>query len=108
MGVNGKELMGRAYFTSLPEGEGPLIKLREGHLTDFSIGYRVLESQWIPEGETAVIQGRTYKGPIKVSTRWAPRELSICPIGADELAKARAEINTITREENTMDEKLKQ
>ena len=87
-----KELTGRFYFTSLQEGESPWVKLREGHLTDFSVGYDVLEYEWIPEGATAAIQGKKYKGPLKVTTVWTPRELSICPVGADELAKARGAI----------------
>lgn len=102
------DLSGRAHFTSLPEGDGPYIKLREGHLTDFSIGYRVLESEYVKSGETKTINGKTYKGPVKVSTRWQPKELSICPIGADVLAKARSEqINNIKQEDTKMNERLR-
>jgi len=38
-----------------------------------------------------MIDGKEYEGPLKVSTRWALKELSLAPIGADPLAKARAE-----------------
>ena len=108
MRVEGDQMIGRAYFTSLPEGDGPFTKLREGHLTDFSVGYRVLESEWIPAGKTATIQGRKYTGPLKVSTRWVPREESVCPIGADELAKARSKnTNQVIREAKTMNEELR-
>jgi len=88
MDITGGQLMGRAFFSAAPEAEGPYTKLREGHLTDFSVGYRVIASTWVPDGETAVIAGRSYKGPVRVTTRWRVKELSICPIGADELAKA--------------------
>ena len=37
------------------------------------------------------IKGRTYAGPLKVATRWKIKETSVCPIGADELAKVRAD-----------------
>jgi phage major head subunit gpT-like protein len=56
-----------------------------------SVGYRVLESTWVPDGERAVIQGREYTGPVKVATRWELKEVSLTPIGADSLAKVRAE-----------------
>jgi len=88
--VAGTELLGRAFFASADEGVKAFEKVREGHLTDFSIGYNVSQATWVPDGENAVINGRSFKGPIKVVTSWKIRELSICPIGADELAKARA------------------
>jgi len=67
------------------------VKVEEGHLTDVSVGYEVLEpSYYIPEGEKQLINGKEYEGPLKVSTRWAIKELSLVPIGADRLAKVRA------------------
>lgn len=65
-------------------------KVAEGHLTDGSIGYRVLDSVWIPAGDTARVNGREYTGPLKVSTRAQIMEFSITPIGADTLAKISA------------------
>jgi hypothetical protein len=85
------QLIGRVFFATAPEAESPYIKAREGHLTDFSVGYRVIDSQWVPEGEKTAIQGRSFEGPVSVVTRWRVKELSICPIGADEAAKARSE-----------------
>ncbi len=91
--VDGDKMLGRAYFSSVAEAEGPWTKLREGHLTDFSVGYRVDEAVWIPENQSATIDGRTYTGPLQVVTQWTPREISAVPIGADPNAKARADIN---------------
>ena len=88
------QLMGRVFFSSVPEAEGPFTKLREGHLTDFSIGYRPFARQWVPEKEKATIKGRSFEGPVMVVTRWRAKELSSVPIGADELAKARSEIDS--------------
>jgi len=84
------QLIGRAVFSTAPEAEGPWLKVREGHLTDFSVGYRVVESEWIPAGETKKIRGNSFHGPMAVATRWRIKEESVCPIGADELAKARS------------------
>jgi len=86
----GDQLVGRAYFSSVPEAEGPYTKLREGHLTDFSAGYRQIESTWVPDGESTIVKGKKYQGPVRVTSRWRIKELSICPIGADELARVRA------------------
>jgi hypothetical protein len=91
MAVADDQLTGLVVFSSVAEAEAPFTKLREGHLTDFSVGYRPVESTWVPDGEKAVIKGRSFDGPVKVTTRWRLKELSICPVGADELAKARSE-----------------
>jgi hypothetical protein len=78
------------HFSGTPEGQRAAQKVREGHLTDFSVGYLPNDSTWIPDGERAMIDGREFTGPLKVTRAWTARELSITPIGADELAKARA------------------
>lgn len=85
------QLLCRSFFSTVPEAQTPYTKVREGHLTDFSIGYRVLEAVWVPENETAAIEGRVFEGPVRVATQWVPKELSVCPIGADDMAKVRAE-----------------
>ena len=78
-------------------------------MTDFSIGYRYDSVVWVAEGQTAVIEGRTFTGPVQVVTKWTPRELSAVPVGADQNAKARSEHNdgNTLKEENKMDEKLR-
>jgi hypothetical protein len=96
-------MIGRAMYSTAPEAESPWIKTREGHLTDYSIGYRVDEAVWVPEGQTATIEGRIFKGPVKVVTKWTPRELSAVPIGADQNAKARSG-NYQQREQNNKED----
>ncbi len=98
------EMTGRAYFSA--EAESVWTKVREGHLTDFSIGYRVDETEWIPAGKREVIGGREFSGPVQVVTKWTPRELSAVPIGADQEATARSEHNN-NQEEYVMDEKIR-
>jgi len=108
--IAGPEMIGRAFYSSAPEAESPWIKTREGHLTDYSIGYRVDEAVWVPEGQTATIEGRIFTGPVQVATKWTPRELSAVPIGADQYAKARAGIqkpNNNSKEERNMDPKIR-
>ncbi|MCJ8502367.1 prohead protease/major capsid protein fusion protein [Desulfatitalea alkaliphila] len=89
MTISNDQLVGRVHFST--RAADAWEKVREGHLTDVSIGYRPVQSTWVPEGETAVVKGRSFTGPVKVTTRWRVKELSICPIGADELAKTRSQ-----------------
>jgi len=104
--VEGDQLIGTAYFSSVDKGEQALTKVREGHLTDFSVGYTVNESAFVEEGTTATIDGREFTGPVRVTTSWTVKEVSIVPIGADEKAKARAVAQKQHTEDN-MDPKLR-
>jgi hypothetical protein len=112
MQIEGDQLVGRVHFSTVGEAEGAFQKLREGHLTDFSAGYRPVKSVWVPDGERAIIEGRSFEGPVKVTTRWRIKELSICPIGADELAKARSETEPPPKgpemEKEAMNKKLRE
>ena len=84
-------------YSETDEGQSAAQKTREGHLTDYSVGYRVVESFWVPDGQKQMISGDEYEGPVKVVTKWELKELSATPIGADEHAKARSE-NHIKKE----------
>jgi len=86
------QLVGRLHFATDEATERDWQKTREGHLTDVSIGYRVLESEMIKQGTTKTIAGRKWTatdGPLRVSTRWQLKEASMVPIGADPNAKIR-------------------
>lgn len=85
--IGKKDMTGTAVFSSL--AEDVWTKVREGHLTDFSIGYVVNEAQYAEEGESVMIDGRKFKGPVKVVTKSTVKELSSVPIGADDKAKSR-------------------
>ena len=81
---------GLVRFASDERAQRVLQLVRDGHLTDGSVGYRVDRAVWIPEGEQAAIRGRVFDGPLKVSHKWSLREFSATPIGADALAKVRS------------------
>jgi len=76
-------------FSGVSKAQESAQLVREGHLTDVSVGYLVLERERIPKGESRTIRGRKYKGPMRVATKWELKEVSLTPIGADDLAKAR-------------------
>lgn len=80
-------LVGRAHFSEVAADEWT--KVREGHVTDLSVGYRTRETVRIPEGETRTVKGRRFEGPAIVITRSRVFEGSVLPIGADEQAKMR-------------------
>lgn len=103
------EMIGRAFYSSAPEAESPWIKTKEGHLTDYSVGYRVDETVWIADGQSATIEGRVFQGPVQVVTKWTPREISAVPIGADQNAKARSDTNKQlnSKEDFKMDPKIR-
>lgn len=83
----GGEIIGRLRFSSNADEQWNLV--REGHITDVSAGYQVLEKTFVPRGTTQKVMGRDYTGPVNVVTKWKLREVSLTPIGADEQAKLR-------------------
>jgi hypothetical protein len=86
--VHGKELRADAMFSTA--AEDAFTKVKEGHLRDVSVGYKVHKRVFVPEKTTQVIDGRTFTGPVKVVTSWEVKEGSFTPIGADKHAKARS------------------
>lgn len=84
--VDGR-LMTRAVFSST--AEGIFTRVKEGHLKDLSVGYKVEKKRYIPKDKSERIAGREFTGPINVVTSWTVREVSVTPIGADDQAKLR-------------------
>lgn len=110
MRISGTELFGRAHFSTAPEAEGPYLKTKEGHLTDCSIARKDVASTYIPEGQKQTVGGIEYEGPLRVVTKWIPKEMSMCPIGADDMAKVRAATPTVKtqpKKEEEMDPKVR-
>ncbi|MFO7595064.1 MAG: hypothetical protein R6W92_01825, partial [Desulfocurvibacter africanus] len=97
--IDGERLLAAVHFSATDEGERAFRKVQEGHLTDFSASYRVFSYRKLAENETAEIGGRTWSGPKLLAVDWEPKELSICPIGADPDAKARAEAQPTEEED---------
>jgi len=67
-------------------------KIRNGHITDVSIGYEVLEQEYIQPNTSRSIRGVDYEGGkqgLNVVTSWRAKEISPTPIGADGAAKIR-------------------
>lgn len=92
--IEGGQLIGRNTFSAAESVQDAWTKVREGHITDNSVGYIVRASVMLDAGTTESIGGRQYSAPtdrpLRVVTEWEIRENSICPIGADAAAKMRA------------------
>lgn len=89
--IEGNKAIGRAFFSQKDKAKEAFQDVRDGHITDVSVGYRVDDYEYINEGESREIDGRSYKGPLKLSKAWSLKEVSLTPIGADPNAKARSE-----------------
>lgn len=95
--ISDNKLLATNKFSSVPRAQELWTKVKEGHITDNSIGYRVYKYQDIEPGESANVNGRNYKAPddmpLRISTDWEFKENSAVSIGADIMAKNRNEIN---------------
>ncbi len=113
--VEDDKLIGKAFYSETPSSNDAFTKTKEGHLTDYSAGYRALKVMKLSENQSTVIGSRTYSGPCVLITEWELREVSTCPIGADPTAKARSDKPTkqpgekagSSKKEKGMDEKLR-
>ncbi len=98
--VEGGALVGTLHFSKTPSAREAYTKVEEGHLTDISVGYKVMKSVWVPKEQKQRFGDVEVEGPKLVGVKWKMKESSICPIGADEMAKVRAEaqMNNTLRE----------
>lgn len=91
---DGEQIVARLTLADVASNGETIEKVRQGHLTDVSAGYRNLEFTIVRRGESEEIGGRKYtadKRPLRVVTKWELREVSLVPVGADAAAKMRAE-----------------
>lgn len=84
-------------------------KVSKKHVRDVSIGYNVLQREFVPAGQTKSINGVSYTAgerTLKVSTQWEGTELSLAPIGADRQAKIRSllELKNVAKEAKRCDQ----
>lgn len=87
--VESGRLSATLNFSSASGGDDAFKSVREGHVTDVSVGYEVQKRVFVKDGDSKTISGRTFTGPVNVVTKWKLREVSLTPIGADAQAKLR-------------------
>ena len=84
-----KKRKGRAVvkFDADPDAQLLRAKVESGSLKGVSVSFSASESQRIGEdAKWKSPEGRSFKGPLVVATRWQAVELSLTPIGADPAA----------------------
>lgn len=87
--TNKRDITATLHFSRASHAEDALVSVRDGHITDVSVGYEVLKRTFVDSGKTKTIGGREFTGPVNVVTKWRLREVSLTPIGADDQAKLR-------------------
>ena len=85
----GNQVVGVLHFSKKQAATDAFNDVIDGHATDVSAGYKVLKREFVKQGDSKVIAGRTFDGPVNVVTKWRLREVSLTPIGADDQAKLR-------------------
>ena len=86
-----REAIARLFVSSVEPDTR--MKVKEGHITDCSVGYFITAKTVIEPGKSEVINGTTYTAKnlsLHVATSWLLKETSLCPIGADIDAKIRS------------------
>ena len=95
--IEGDQLVGTNHFSKRQAADDVFTMVKEKHLTDNSIGYRVLKFVTIEPGRRQKVEGRFFKAPddrrLRVTTSWQVVENSIVTIGADSAAKNRSDKN---------------
>ena len=91
--TSGKKTTGTVFFGTKQEADDAFTMVKEGHLTDVSIGYNRLKSVFIEKGSIGKVNGREFKGPVRITSVTEIKELSGTPLGADSIAKFRSAIN---------------
>lgn len=89
--VEGGQLVAAVKFADTQAADDAFRLAADGHLSDLSVGYRVMQKTYIRDGESKVVAGRSFNGPVNVVTAFAIREVSVTPLGADASAKFRSE-----------------
>ena len=87
--ANKRDITATLHFSRAVHAEDALVSVRDGHITDVSVGYEVIKRTFVDAGKTKTIGGREFSGPVNVVTKWRLREVSLTPIGADDQAKLR-------------------
>lgn len=86
----GRSLFADAHFEDEEKSRSAFRKIKNGHLTDFSVGFEIKKSSRIEKDETEELAGRKISGPAQIVTKWRLLEASLVPIGADPSATVRA------------------
>jgi hypothetical protein len=83
LAIVNRELHGRTFFATKPAAVESYQDIRDGHLTDISVGARRIQQTFVESGRSVEWKGRKIQGPARIVTRWRPFEGSAVTVGAD-------------------------
>lgn len=86
------EMVGTAVFARDEESQVAFQKVRDGHLTDFSITAAPTSILRIQRGEKARVGSQTIEGPAEIVDGWTPLDASLVATGADETSTVRSSV----------------
>ena len=108
--VEDGQFIGRATFASDQASQDAYQKLKDGHLTDFSITATPNEIQNIQRGEKGIFRDQEIDGPVDIVSSWTPTDASLVAVGADETSTVRSDLlrsyQQLTREKKPMDPEM--
>jgi hypothetical protein len=68
-----------------------------------SVGAKVITNEFIPDGQTVLVNGRSFTGPVNVARRTCLGEISFVALGADDNTSARVAAKKAAKGQKAMD-----
>lgn len=85
VGINANDHVGfvKMVFDKDDDGNKYMGKVKSGSLRGASMGYQIQQAVRVAEGEVYERDGRSFKGPVLVATKWSTHEISLTPAPVD-------------------------
>lgn len=86
---DGSQLVGKASFARDKDSQDAYWKVKDGHVTDFSITAQPNAVTRIKRGERSIFRDTEIEGPADIVTDWTTEDASLVAVGADETSTVR-------------------
>lgn len=108
--IKNNRIVAEGIVSSLSESAKSFVDdSKEGYPFQVSVGADIKATEYIPEGESAQVNGKTWKGPLIIARATVIREFSITVLGADSNTTAVITAKRYLNEEiDTMKDPLSQ
>ena len=108
--TEGTQLIGDATFARDADSQNAYHKIKDGHLTDFSITAQPNDSERIQRGDVYMHGDVEISGPAEIVKSWTPTDASLVAAGADVTSTVRELLRayTIPNRSETMNAKLRE
>lgn len=94
--VDNGQLVGDAVFARDEASQEAYQKVKDGHLTDFSVTANMRRVKFVPRGEVMRMNDREVQGPADIVMEWIPTDASLVAAGADETSTVRQLMRSYT------------